>query len=127
MLVLPAAVMAGDSYRATNTMIPNLTAASTKAQAHVTDNNRGVLQPLITDLNTQIATAISANNGLAATVLAFTPPQWNADHDLLTITKGRGQTSDTALQKDRSDVHDIWRVRRGSTSSADSASSPAAS
>ena len=74
-LVLPAAVMAGDSYRATNTMIPNLTAASTKAQAHVTDNNRGVLQPLITDLNTQIATAISANNGLAATVLAFTPAQ----------------------------------------------------
>ncbi len=126
-LVLPAAALAGDSFHATTTVIPNLTTASTKAQAHLTNNNRGVLQPLINDLNAQIATATSANNGLAATVLAFTPAQWNANHDLLSPAQGQHQTSDTALQKGHADVQDIRQVLRGSTSSADSGSSTATS
>jgi hypothetical protein len=121
-LVLPAAVIAGDSFRATTTVIPNLTAASTKAQAHVNNRNRGVLQQLINDLNSQIATATSANNGLAATVLAFTPAQWNANHDVLSPAKGQDQTSDTAIQKGRSDVQDIVQVLRGSTNGANDGS-----
>ena len=115
-LVLPVAAIGGNSFRATNTLIPNLTTASTKAQAHVTDNNRSVLQPLIDDLNTQIAAATGANNGLADPVLAFTPAQWNANHDLLSPAKAQDQTSDTAVQRGRSDVQDIWQVLRGSTS-----------
>jgi hypothetical protein len=115
-LVLPAAAIGGDSFRTTDTVISNLTTASTKAQAHVTNDNRSALQPLIDDLNTQIATATGANNGLAATALAFTPAQWNANHDLLSPAKAQDQTSDTAVQKGRSDVQDIWQVLRGSTS-----------
>jgi hypothetical protein len=117
-LVLPAAVVAGDSFRATTTVIPNLTSASTKAQARVNDHNRGVLQPLINDLNSQITTATSANNGLAATVLAFTPAQWNANHDVLSPAKDHNQSSDTAIQKGRSDVQDIVQLLRGSTNGA---------
>jgi hypothetical protein len=121
-LVLPAAVVAGDSFHATDTVIPNLTAESTKAQARVNDRNRGVLQPLINDLNNQIATATSANNALAATVLAFTPAQWNANHDVLSLAKGQDQTSDAAIQKGRSDVQDIVQVLRGSTNGANNGS-----
>jgi hypothetical protein len=33
-----------------------------------------------------------------------------ANHDLLSPAKGQGQTSDTHLQKGRSDVQDIWQV-----------------
>ena len=115
-LVLPAAAIGADFFRATNTVVSNLTTASTKAQTHVTNDNRSVLQPLIDDLNTQIATATAANNGLAATVLSFTPAQWNANHDLLSPVKAQDQTADTAVQKGRSDVLDIWHVLRGSTS-----------
>ncbi|HEY6426991.1 MAG TPA: hypothetical protein VIX84_07140, partial [Acidimicrobiales bacterium] len=121
-LVLPAASIGGDSFRATDTVIPNLTAASTKAQARVNNRNRGVLLPLIKDLDNQIATATSANNGLAATVLAFTPAQWNANHDVLSPAKGQDQTSATAIQKGRSDVQDIVQVLRGSTNGANNGS-----
>jgi hypothetical protein len=114
-LVLPAAIIAGDSFHATNTVIPNLQAASTKAQDYVNSNNQGVLQPLIDDLNAQIGTATSANNGLAATVLAFTPAQWNANQNLLAPARGQVQSSDAAIRKGRSDVLDIVQALRGST------------
>lgn len=126
-LVLPTAAIAGDSFRATSTVIPNLTAVSAKAQEKMTNKDRGVLQPLIDDLNSEIATATGATNGLAATILAFTPAQWNANHDLLSPAKAENQTSDSALQKGRSDVQDIRQVLRGSTSSADGNSSSATS
>ena len=53
-LVLPAAHIAGDAFRVTATSVPNLQAASTKAQQYVNPGNQGVLQPLIDDLNGQI-------------------------------------------------------------------------
>ncbi len=112
-LVLPAAVIAGDSDGAVNTVIPNLQEASTKAQQHVNSGNQGVLQPLINDLNTQTATATSANNGLAATVLAFTPSQWNANHNVLSEARGQDKTSDTAIRKGRSDVRDLVQALGG--------------
>ncbi len=89
-LVLPAARIAADADRATTTAIPALTADAAKAQARVNPGNQAELQPLIDDLNSQISTATNATNGLAATVLAFTPAQWNADHGLLGPSKSVG-------------------------------------
>ena len=86
-LVLPAARIAAGADRATTTAIPNLTTDATKAQGRVTPANQAVLQPLIDDLNGQISTATNATNGLASTVLAFTPAQWNADHALLAASR----------------------------------------
>jgi hypothetical protein len=117
-LVLPAATIAGISSLAVNAVIPKLQTASTKAQQHVTSGNQGVLQPLINDLNSQIATASSANNGLTASVLAFTPSQWNANHDLLAPAKGQVKTSDAAVRQGRSDVLDIVKALGGSTKAA---------
>lgn len=46
-------------------------------------------------------------NGLAATVLAFTPAQWDADHALLNASKSSDQAATGALQKGRADVKQI--------------------
>jgi hypothetical protein len=90
-----------------------LTAATTKAQQHVNPGNQAVLQPLIDDLNAQVATASGASNGLAATVLADTPARWNADHGLLSPAHGADQTTDAALDKGRDHARAIGSVLRG--------------
>jgi len=114
-LVLPAARIAADADRATSTTLPALTADAAKAASHVNPRNSEFLQPLIDDLNHQISTASSAVNGLAATVLADTPPQWNANHALLSPARSAEQSADAAIKKGRSDVQDIVQVlRRGS-------------
>jgi hypothetical protein len=106
-LVLPAARIAAGADDATASVIPNLTADAAKAQAHVSPANQATLQPLIDDLNSQINTAANATNGLVATVLAFTPAQWNADNALLNASKGAEQSATGALQKGRADLVQI--------------------
>jgi hypothetical protein len=109
-LVLPAAHIAGDAFRVTTTSIPNLQAASTKAQQYVNPGNQGVLEPLIDDLNGQISAASSATNGLAATVLAYTPQQWNANNNLLAPSKQSDGQADAAVAKGRQDVKEIRAI-----------------
>jgi hypothetical protein len=111
-LVLPAAHIAGDAFRVTDTAIPNLQAASTKAQQYVNAGNQGVLQPLIDDLNGQISAASNATNGLAATVLAYTPQQWNANNNLLAPSKQSDAQADAAVAKGRQDVKQIRAIVR---------------
>jgi hypothetical protein len=112
-LVLPSGRIAGDADRATATTIPALTADATKAQQHVNPGNQAVLQPLVDDLDAQVASASGASNGLAATVLAYTPAQWNADHGLLSAARAGDKTTDTAIEKGRGDVRAIRSVLRG--------------
>jgi hypothetical protein len=113
-LVLPASRMAADADHATATAIPKLTADATKAQSRVTPANQATLQPLIDDLNGQITTATNATNGLAATVLAFTPAQWNANNALLAASKASDQAAAGALQKGRADVRQMVQDLRAS-------------
>ena len=112
-LVLPATRIAGGTDDATTTAIPKLTADAAKAQAHVTPANQVVLQPLLDDLNSQIGAATNATNGLAATVMAFTPTQWNANHDLLAAAQSSAQAAAGALKKGRSDVDEIEQDLKG--------------
>ncbi len=109
-LVLPATHIAGDAFRVTTTGVPNLQAASTKAQQHVNPGNQGVLEPLIDDLNGQISAASNATNGLAATVLAYTPQQWNANNNLLAPSKQSDAQADAAVAKGRQDVVEIRAI-----------------
>jgi len=111
--VFPAGRIAGDADRATATVLPALTSAAAKAQQHVNARNQASLQPLIDDLKAHIATASSATNGLAATVLAFTPAQWNANHGVLSGARTADQQADAALQKGRADVRSIRVLLRG--------------
>jgi hypothetical protein len=114
-LVLPAARMAAYADNATATAIPKLTADAAKAQSRVTPANQATLQPLIDDLNGQITTATNAANGLAATVLAFTPAQWNANNALLAASKASDQAAVGALQKGRADVKQMVQDLRASS------------
>jgi len=106
-LVLPASRITATADHAAASAIPSLSADAAKAQARVTPANQATLQPLINDLNTQISTAANATNGLAATVLAFTPAQWNANNSLLASSRSSEQTATVALGKGRGDVEQI--------------------
>ena len=68
-----------------------------EAQGLENPQNQAQLQPLVDDLQAQIGAATNATNGLAATVLGFTPAQWDADHALLTAPRSADQTANTAL------------------------------
>ncbi len=110
-LVLPASRIAADADRVTSTAIPTLTADASKARGQENPQNQAQLQPLIEDLNAQIGAASNATNGLAATVLAFTPAQWNANHDVLSAAKSSARVADAAVTKGRWDVQQIRQVR----------------
>jgi hypothetical protein len=79
-LVLPAAHLAATADGIDATAIPDLTALSARAASHVDPSNRATVQPLIDDLNAQVQSAANVTSGVAATLLGYTPPQWNADH-----------------------------------------------
>jgi hypothetical protein len=106
-LVLPAARIGAQVDHATASAVPNLTTDAAKAQARVNPANQATLQPLIDDLDSQISAATNATNGLAATVLAFTPAQWNADNALLNAPRSSVQSATGALKKGREDVEQI--------------------
>ena len=114
-LVLPASRIAADADRVTSTALPTLTAASSKAQGLVNPQNHAQLQPLIDDLNAQISAASPATNGLAGTVLAVSPAQWNANRDVLSPARSSDQTADAAVVKGRSDLQEIRQLLRGSS------------
>jgi len=106
-LVLPAAGIAGDADALDATTLPKLSSDSAQAVAHVNARNQATLTPLIADLNLQIGAATTATSGLASTVLAFTPSQWNADHSLLSTAKSSDSSARSAAQRARHDVQEI--------------------
>jgi hypothetical protein len=109
-LVLPASRIAAAADRDTATTIPTLSADVKKAQGYVNSGNTARLQPLIDDLNTQIAAATKATNGLAAAVLAYTPAQVNANPNLLKPATASDKTARNTLKKARSDVKQIRKL-----------------
>jgi hypothetical protein len=119
-LVLPAARIAGSADQIDVTTVPKLTALATKAASHVDAANQAVLQPLLSDLNAQIAAAANGTAGVSATVLAYTPAQRNADHDLLASARGTLQAADTDLTKARADLKQIAAVLKPAGPSASS-------
>jgi hypothetical protein len=106
-LVLPAAHIAGAADQIDVTTVPRLTTLATKAASHVNPSDQAVLLPLINDLNEQITAAANATASIAATVLASTPPEWNANHDLLASGRGAVQSADHDVAKARADLSQI--------------------
>jgi hypothetical protein len=109
-LVLPAAHIAGAADQIDVTTVPHLTELATKAASHVNPSNQAALQPLIDDLQVQIAAATNATAGVSATVLAYTPAAWNTNHALLASGHGAVQSADNDIAKARSDVKQIAAV-----------------
>lgn len=112
LLVLPAARIAGDADRTSSTVVPRLTTAASKAQAHENAQNQAQLQPLISDLNAQISAATNATSGLAGTVLGYTAAMWNGNHELLSPARTDDQTANAAVKQGRQDVVQIAQILR---------------
>jgi hypothetical protein len=106
-LVLPATRLAASSDSVAHGSVPNLSADSADAQAHVTAANQAALAPLIANLNDEISAATGATSGLAATVLADTPAQWNSDHSLLSSARASLAGAGHDVKVGRADVHQI--------------------
>jgi hypothetical protein len=109
-LVLPADHIAGAADQIAVTIVPTLTALATKAASHVTPSNQAVLQPLVSDLDAQITAATNATAGLAATVLAYLPAQWNANHAVLTPGHSAVQSAENDVAKAEADLKQIAAV-----------------
>lgn len=91
-LVLPAANLAGNSASIVNGSVPKLMADLNTLSGYVNPSNAATLNPLLADANSQIGAASSAASGVAATVLSYTPSDWNSNHNVLSAS--------------HSDVHD---------------------
>ncbi len=121
-LVIPAAAIAGQADRVANTEVPGLTAAAAKAQGAVNSRNEATIEPLVQDIDHQIAAASTATQGLAATVLAYTPAQWNADYSLLSPAASSVTTANAAIHRAQADVvqirQDLHHVVHGARAKA---------
>jgi hypothetical protein len=106
-LVLPAAHLAASASRVTNSEVPALQKAAAKAQQHSTSANQSTLNPLVGNLKNEITTASNATNGLAATVLGYTPAQWNANNSLLAGAQASVGQAVGAVKQGRKDVHQL--------------------
>ena len=109
-LVLPATHIAGATDEVDVTTVPALTALATKAASHVNSTNQAVLQPLLNDLNAQVTAATNSTAGVSATVLAYTPADWNANHDLLTSGRSAVQSAANDIAKARADLAQIAAI-----------------
>jgi hypothetical protein len=106
-LVLPSARLASATAVIDNATLPNLTADSGTAAGHVNPSNAATLDPLITDLNNQISSATNSTSGLAATLLGYTPAQWNSNHNLLQTSRSSLQSAQGAVKAARNDLRQI--------------------
>jgi hypothetical protein len=107
LLVLPAAHVAAVASRMTNGAVPAFQAVAKKAQQHSTAANQATLSALVANLNTEITTATNATNGLASTVLGYTPAQFNADTSVLTGPQASVKQAAAAVKQGRSDVRQL--------------------
>ena len=103
-LLLPAASLAARADRVAESDVPALKKAAAKAQAALRPQNQATVGPHVEDLNRQIAAADSATRGLASTVLAYTPAQWNADDRLLSTATTSVTSAESAIRQGRADV-----------------------
>jgi hypothetical protein len=103
-LVLPVTRTVLVDDRLTNTAGPRLTAAASRIAARETPTNQSEIQPLLADLASKVSAASSAVDGQAATLLGYTPAQWNANHHLLASAHAATKTARGDLVAARSDA-----------------------
>jgi len=85
-LAMPQVAYAAAADDITGAELPALVAAQQALSAALAlqpSKNTGTVASAMADLARQIATVTATTTGLSATVLAFTPAQYNADHALL--------------------------------------------
>jgi len=107
-LALPQVHFAAAADTITVTVLPKLTDAQSKLAALLagvdSGKNTPAVQALMTDLGNQITAITSATTGLSATVLAYTPAQYDANHALLSPARASLAISRNDVKTARSDI-----------------------
>jgi hypothetical protein len=106
-LVLPAVRLAGASAVTVNGAVANLTSDLGKVNQYVNPSNEATLDPLIASATTDITNAQNAASGIAASVLAVTPAEWNSDHDVLSAAHSAEQGASNDIKSARSVLQQI--------------------
>jgi hypothetical protein len=106
-LVLPAGHIAGAADQIDVTTVPTLTALAAKATSHVNPANQALLQPLLSDIHAQVGAATDSTTSVSATVLAYAPSDWNANHDLLAAGRSSVQSARNDIAKADDDLKRI--------------------
>jgi hypothetical protein len=99
-LVIPATRLAAADDRLLNTTGPALT----KRAARLAAKEASASQPLLADLSTQVTAANTALAGQPVALIAFTPAEWNANHQLLAASRADTKTAIADLRKARADA-----------------------
>jgi hypothetical protein len=107
-LALPQVHFAAAADTITVTVLPKLTDAQSKLAALLAGADSGkntpAVQALMTDLGNQITAITGATTGLSATVLAYTPAQYDANHALLSPARGSLAISRNDIKTARTDI-----------------------
>jgi hypothetical protein len=121
-LVLPVTALVRVDDHLTNTAGPRLTGVAAKIAARETSANQGQVQPLLADLAQQVSAATAAVNGQPATLMAYTPAQWNTDHGLLGPAWSASKAARSDVAAARSDARQAAAaagIRTGQRKGAD--------
>jgi hypothetical protein len=107
-LALPQVHFAAAADTITVTVLPKLTDAQSKLAALLAGADSGkntpAVQALMTDLGNQITAITSETSGLSATVLAYTPAQYDANHALLSPSRASLAISRNDIKTARGDI-----------------------
>ncbi|HWE56130.1 MAG TPA: hypothetical protein VG435_11500 [Acidimicrobiales bacterium] len=107
-LALPQVRFAASTDDLTGTVVPHLTDAQTKLQALLSGPDKSkdtpAVQAKMDDLANQISAITTDTNGLAATILSFTPAQWDANPYILTAPVSQLRTARSDAKQARADI-----------------------
>jgi hypothetical protein len=107
-LALPQVHFAAAADTITMSVLPKLTDAQSKLAALLAGVDSGkdtpAVQALMTDLGNQITAITSETSGLSATVLAYTPAEYDANHALLSPARASLAISRNDSRTARNDI-----------------------
>jgi hypothetical protein len=113
-LALPQVHFAAAADTITVTVLPKLTDAQSKLAALLagvdSGKNTPAVQAAMADLATQITAITGATNGLSATVLAYTPAQYDANHALLSPARASLAISRNDVRTARGDIATVTKA-----------------
>jgi hypothetical protein len=104
-VAIPQARIAAAADRLTGTAIPKLQTIASKLAPRVSGDSD--LQAKLADLNTQITTATTDSDGLAAAALAVTPSAYNGDHSVMTSLRTKEKAAVAAARQAAQDARAI--------------------
>ena len=111
-LVLPVSSLVRSTDYIVNVSIPGLNNFVAAVQPLINASNQSVLQPLLSDIQTQVSAATKATSGLSAQLLGYTPADYNANSHLLDPARSAVETANIAIGHADQDASAIEKYLR---------------